>query len=185
MLSPKSIILVSCVALSAAAAAAAVPPPNYVDLCYADITNLDADVKSLTAKVDSFNGDLVSVLPQLPLALQAVVATAAAGLHSSLLPQPLPAADLLRLAGRVNTTIAADIPAAVNAFVAKESAYEKAGLKTPVLLGLRLFLPLYERLANNILDRVPADAPKDRVDVLKSDVQGIIDSLLKGIRAYE
>ncbi|TWU74232.1 hypothetical protein ED733_003848 [Metarhizium rileyi] len=175
--------LVSFLALSPVALAA--PQPNYTDLCYTDITNIDTNVKALTEKIKGYNGGLVWALPQIPLALQAAVATASGGVHSSLLPPVLPVDDLLRLADHVNKTLAVDSPVAVEALVNKASLYEQAGLKTPIHLALKVMMALHLHFADNILDRVSADAPADKVNILKGDIQGFTNALRKAIKAFE
>ncbi|EFY85350.1 hypothetical protein J3458_021234 [Metarhizium acridum] len=177
-------IVVSSIALSSAVLAAP-PQANYTNLCYSDITNIDHHVKELTEKAKSFNGGLFWALPQVPLALEVAVATASAGLHSAFLARPLPVADLLRLVDHVNKTLAVDGPLVLETFISKESVYEQTGLKAPIHLGLKVYLVLYQRFVENILDRVPADAPKDRVEILKRDIQVITDSLQKTIKVYE
>lgn len=176
-------VILSSIALSSAVLA--VPQTNYTGLCYNDITNIDNNIKELTAKVKDFNGGLFSAVQQIPLALEATVATASAGLHSAFLARPLPVDDLLRLADHVNKTLAVDSPLAMQALVSKEPVYEQIGLKGPIHLGLKAYLILYQQVAKNILDRVPAGAPKDRSEVLKSDMQMIMDAVRKAIKVYE
>lgn len=176
-------VIVSSIALSSAVLA--VPQTNYTGLCYTDITNIDNNIKELTEKVQDFNGGLFSAVQQLPLALEATVATASAGLHSAFLDSPLPVGDLLRLADHVNKTLAVDSPLAMQALVSKESVYEQIGLKGPVHLGLKAYLILFQQFAKNILDRVPAGAPKDPSEVLTSDLQIIMDAVRKAIKVYE
>ncbi|OAQ60570.1 hydrophobic surface binding protein A domain-containing protein [Pochonia chlamydosporia 170] len=130
-------LILSYLALSSVATAA--PPPNNTDLYYADITTIDTNVKKLTAKAKSYTGGLIWLVPQIPLALQAAVATANAGVHSSRMPKPLPVEDLLRLTEHVNKTLAVDNPIAVDTFIAKKALYEEAGLKLAIHLSLKVF----------------------------------------------
>lgn len=92
--------------------------------------------------------------------------------------------DLLRLTEHVNKTLAVDNPIAVDTFIAKKALYEEAGLKLAIHLSLKVFMALQLRVADNIMARVPSDAPKEKVEIAKRDIQIITEALQRGIDAY-
>lgn len=175
-------VVLSLLAVSAAVAA---PTQSLTALCYQDITDIDTNVRKLIKIAGAYHGGLVAFLPEIPFALQAAAATASGGLHSSLLPKTLPLDDLFRLAEHVNKTLAVDNPIVVEKFIEKKDQYERSGLRATVHSNLKLFLDLHLRFANNILDRVPDDAPADRIAVAKADIDAITVALQKGIMAFE
>jgi hypothetical protein len=160
------------------------PLINNTELSYNDITNMDTNLIELDVKVKTYKGGLLSALPQIPLAIQVALATISGELHSTMLPNPLPVDDLLYLADHINKTIALSGPKAVATFICKKSYYEVSGLKDPVHRGMQAFLALIQLFTSNIVNRVPANAPADIVDILKKDVQAFTDALQRGIEVF-
>lgn len=171
--------------LLAVSSALASPTQSLTSLCYNDITDIDTNVRKLIEKAEAYNGGLAAFLPQIPFALQAAAATASGGVHSSLLPKTVPWDDLFQLADHVNKTLAVDNPIVVEKFIEKKDLYDQSGLRVPIHVTLKLFLDLHLRFANNLLDRVPDDAPADRVAVAKADIDAITVALQKGVKTFE
>lgn len=164
LLSIFNILLLSATAVSS----------SQVDVVIDDITALDKDVQSLTAKVRAYNGGLIAQTPQLFGLTQVHLATRKGYYSATTLPRPLTENDGARLIEHVNETLAIDNPIAVEVLESKKSLFDAAGTSPIIKGGLELLLSDHLAFSNEVLERAPPSQLADAnavVDVISNALQ--------------
>lgn len=163
-LSLLNVLLLSATAVSA----------SQVDVVIDDITALDKDVQSLTAKVRAFNGGLIPQVPQLFGLTEVHLATRKGYYSATTLPRPLTETDGARIIEHVNETLAIDNPIAVSVLESKKPLFDEAGTSPVIKEGLKLLLSDHLAFSNEVLERAPASQLADAnavVDVISNALQ--------------
>lgn len=163
-LSLLNILLLSATAVSS----------SQVDVVIDDITALDKDVQSLTAKVRAYNGGLIPQVPQLFGLTEVHLATRKGYYSATSLPRPLTEEDGARLIEHVNETLAIDNPIAVQVLESKKPLFDAAGTSPVIKDGLKLLLSDHLAFSNEVLERSPADLLAEAnavVDVISNALQ--------------
>jgi hypothetical protein len=159
---------------------ASVVSTSQVDLVIDDITALDKDVQSLTAKVRAYNGGLIAQTPQLFGLTQVHLATRKGYYDSTALPSPLSGNDAARLIEHVNNTLSIDNPIAVNVLISKKGLFDAAGTSPVIKEGLKVLLDDHLAFSNEVLERAPADQLAEGNEV----VDVITNALQHGIATF-
>lgn len=152
---------------------------SQVDVVIDDISALDQDVQSLTAKVRAFNGGLIPQVPQLFGLTQVHLATRKGYYSATALPRPLTEEDGLRLIEHVNKTLAIDNPIAVEVLESKKPLFDAAGTSPVIKGGLKLLLSDHLAFSNEVLERAPPSLLADGnavVDVITNALQHGIET---------
>lgn len=150
-----------------------------VDVVIADITALDRDVQSLTAKVRAFNGGLIPQIPQLFGLTEVHLATRKGYYAATQLPRPLTSSDGRRIIDHVNVTLAIDNPIAVSVLESKKTLFDAAGTSPAIKLGLQVLLSDHLAFSNEVLERAAASELADGnavVDVITNALQHGIET---------
>ena len=169
LLSLFNFLLLSATAVSA----------SQVDVVINDITALDQDVQSLTAKVRAFNGGLIPQVPQLFGLTQVHLATRKGYYSATGLPRPLTEEDGIRLIDHVNRTLAIDNPIAVEVLESKKPLFDAAGTSPVIKGGLKLLLSDHLAFSNEVLERAPPSLLAEGnavVDVITNALQHGIET---------
>jgi hypothetical protein len=164
LLSLLNILLLSATAILA----------SQVDVVIDDITALDQDVQSLTAKVRAYNGGLIAQTPQLLGLTQVHLATRKGYYSATTLPCPLTEEDGARIIEHVNETLAIDNPIAVEVLESKKQLFDAAGTTPVIRAGLNLLLSDHLAFSNEVLERAPASQLAEAnavVDVISNALQ--------------
>jgi hypothetical protein len=159
---------------------ATVVSTSQVDVVIDDITALDKDVQSLTAKVRAYNGGLIAQTPQLFGLTQVHLATRKGYYDSTSLPSPLSENDAARLIEHVNQTLSVDNPIAVQVLISKKELFDAAGTSPVIKEGLKVLLDDHLAFSNEVLERAPADQLAEGNEV----VDVITNALQHGIATF-
>jgi len=152
---------------------------SQVDVVINDITALDQDVQSLTAKVRAYNGGLIPQIPQLFGLTQVHLATRKGYYSATTLPRPLTEEDGARLIDHVNRTLAIDNPIAVGVLESKKPLFDAAGTSPAIRAGLKLLLSDHLAFSNEVLERAPMSELAEGnavVDVISNALQHGIET---------
>ena len=166
--------------ISALLLSATVVSTSQVDVVIDDITALDKDVQSLTAKVRAYNGGLIAQTPQLFGLTQVHLATRKGYHDSTSLPSPLSENDAARLIEHVNQTLSVDNPIAVQVLISKKELFDAAGTSPVIKEGLKVLLDDHLAFSNEVLERAPADQLAEGNEV----VDVITNALQHGIATF-
>lgn len=153
---------------------------SQVDVVIDDITALDEDVQSLTAKVRAYNGGLLAQTPQLLGLTQVHLATRRGYYDSKLLPNPLSESDATRLIDHVGATLSIDNPIAVEVLKSKKELFDAAGTSPAIAIGLKVLLDDHLAFSDEVLKR----APEDQVEAANEVVDVITVALQDGIATF-
>lgn len=152
---------------------------SQVDVVIDDITALDQDVQSLTAKVRAYNGGLIPQVPQLFGLTEVHLATRKGYYAATQLPRPLTESDGQRIIDHVNATLAIDNPIAVQVLESKKPLFDAAGTSPFIKAGLQVLLDDHLAFSNEVLERAPASELQDAnevVDVISNALQHGIET---------
>ena len=166
--------------ISAPLLSATVVSTSQVDVVIDDITALDKDVQSLTAKVRAYNGAVIAQTPQLFGLTQVPLATRKGSYDSTSLPSPLSENDAARLIEHVNQTLSVDNPIAVQVLISKKELFDAAGTSPVIKEGLKVLLDDHLAFSNEVLERAPADQLAEGNEV----VDVITNALQHGIATF-
>jgi hypothetical protein len=170
LLSLLNILLLSATAILA----------SQVDVVIDDITALDQDVQSLTAKVRAYNGGLIAQTPQLFGLTQVHLATRKGYYSATTLPRPLTEEDGAKIIEHVKQTLAIDNPIAVEVLESKKQLFDAAGTTPVIRAGLKLLLSDHLAFSDEVLERVPVSQLAEANAV----VDVISNALQHGINAF-
>ncbi len=164
--------------------ASSLTPRSTISQVLQDVSNIDSHVLTLTQQIRSYQGGLPGILPQVD-SLSSVYDALQDGVRDSgNLPNPISLLDAFNLVEQVNSTLAIDNPAAIDALIEKKQLYVNTGVSGTLAPILQQLLDGHEQFSKNILDRLAPDTPPEAVDLGKQVIEVISVALQKGIDAF-
>jgi len=170
-------MILSCTTIVTAAVILKRDPSAEAQTLISDVGNIDAGVLVLTKDVKAYQGGLLSSTP-ISVDIITIHLANRKGYADANLVEPFGPADSEAIVKYTTNTVAVDIPASVDATIAKKQQFVDAGIEDVVLAGIKLLKEDHDTFSAALENKLAADslpAGAAAVAVIDDALQHAID----------